>query len=478
MNGLDMSMVPFGYSFHDHCVSLSNKDSVFLARVNDAVKRILTVKQQVGLFDNDRSSYPVKDDLNNIGKPDTTQFNLDAARESIVLVKNDKNYLPAVKNRKILVAGTTGNSLRLLNGGWSYKWQGDREDYFTSFAKGSKTIYQAVKDKVSGSGTVLFSEGANFTNVINITDTVAQANTADIILLCIGERTYTEILGNIDNLYIDDAQQQLADALTAINKPVIVVYVGGRPRIITKIVENPNVKAVLVSFLPGNRGSEAIADILFGDYSPDGRLPITYPRNSHGQTPYDLRPLEIFAPNQYEYLYPFGHGLSYTTFSYSNLSLNTKNVNYKDGVQVSIKVKNTGTRSAKETVILYLQDSIACISRPIKQVKGIKKIQLGVDEEKTVTFNLTGYDFTFINQNSVRIAEDGDFIVFIQNLNATFTLSNSPAPTAATTAKTPDTTASTTIPKSTSNSNSASNIETKFVFILSILSFYFLAFLL
>lgn len=475
MNGLDMSMVPFGYSFHDHCVSLSNKDSVFLARVNDAVKRILTVKQQVGLFDNDRSSYPVKDDLKNIGKTETTKFNLDAARESIVLVKND-NYLPAVKNRKILVAGTTGNSLRLLNGGWSYKWQGDREDYFTSFAKDSKTIYQAVKDKVGGSGTVLFSEGANFTNVININDTVAQANTADIVLLCIGERTYTEILGNIDNLYIDDAQQQLADALTAINKPVIVVYIGGRPRIITKIVENPNVKAVLVSFLPGNRGSEAIADILFGDYSPDGRLPITYPRNSHGQTPYDLRPLEIFAPNQYEYLYPFGHGLSYTTFSYSDLSLNTKNVNYKDGVQVSIKVKNTGKRSAKETVILYLQDSIACISRPIKQVKGIKKIQLEVNEEKTVTFNLNGYDFTFINQNSVRIAEDGDFIVFIQNLNATFTLSNSPAPTAATTSasKISATTTTTTTPKSTSNSNSAS----KFVFILSILSFCFLAFLL
>jgi len=475
MNGLDMSMVPFGYSFHDHCVSLSTKDSKFLARVNDAVKRILTVKQQVGLFDNDRSSYPVKDDLKNIGKNETTKFNLDAARESIVLVKND-NYLPAVKNRKILVAGTTGNSLRLLNGGWSYKWQGDREDYFTSFAKDSKTIYQAVKDKVGGSGTVLFSEGANFTNVININDTVAQANTADIVLLCIGERTYTEILGNIDNLYIDDAQQQLADALTAINKPVIVVYIGGRPRIITKIVENPNVKAVLVSFLPGNRGSEAIADILFGDYSPDGRLPITYPRNSHGQTPYDLRPLEIFAPNQYEYLYPFGHGLSYTTFSYSDLSLNTKNVNYKDGVQVSIKVKNTGTLSAKETVILYLQDSIACISRPIKQVKGIKKIQLGENEEKTVTFNLTGHDFTFINQNSVRIAEDGDFIVFIQNLNATFTLSNSPAPTAATTSasKISATTTTTTTPKSTSNSNSAS----KFVFILSILSFCFLAFLL
>lgn len=474
MNGLDMSMVPFGYSFHDHCVSLSNKDSVFLARVNDAVKRILTVKQQVGLFDNDRSSYPVKDDLKNIGKTETTKFNLDAARESIVLVKND-NYLPAVKNRKILVAGTTGNSLRLLNGGWSYKWQGDREDYFTSFAKDSKTIYQAVKDKVGGSGTVLFSEGANFTNVININDTVAQANTADIVLLCIGERTYTEILGNIDNLYIDDAQQQLADALTAINKPVIVVYIGGRPRIITKIVENPNVKAVLVSFLPGNRGSEAIADILFGDYSPDGRLPITYPRNSHGQTPYDLRPLEIFAPNQYEYLYPFGHGLSYTTFSYSDLSLNTKNVNYKDGVQVSIKVKNTGKRSAKETVILYLQDSIACISRPIKQVKGIKKIQLEVNEEKTVTFNLNGYDFTFINQNSVRIAEDGDFIVFIQNLNATFTLSNSPAPTAATTSASKiSATTTTTTTKSTSNSNSAS----KFVFILSILSFCFLAFLL
>ena len=367
MAGLDMSMVPFGYSFHDHCVSLAKKDNAFLERVNDAVKRILVVKNKIGLFDTN-GSMPLASDLDNIATDNSKDFNLQAARESLVLTKNNENVLPMNKNKKILVTGTTAGNLRVLNGGWSYKWQGDNEDYFKKYAKGSLTIFDALKQKLNG-GSAVYVEGANFTDTVSINDAVAQAANVDVIVLCIGEGTYTEVFGNIDNLFLDKAQQELADAMIKTGKDIVVVYLGGRPRIITNIVESANVKGVLISFLPGNRGAEAIADVLFGDYNPDGRLPITYPRNPNGQTPYDIRPLELFYPNKYEYLYPFGHGLSYTTFEYSNLSLNTQNVDYKNGVSVTLKVKNTGARDGKETVILYLIDEIASISRPIRQVE-------------------------------------------------------------------------------------------------------------
>jgi len=308
--------------------------------------------------------------LNNINTQASKDFNLEAARETVILAKNEENILPLPKNKRILIAGTSGNKLRVLNGGWSYKWQGDREDYFKEFAKESLTVREAIEQKViTSGGSVSYIEGANFTHAIGIDNAVDQANNADVIVLCLGEDTYTEWLGNIDNMYLDAPQQQLADALIKTNKEIVLVYLGGRPRIITSIAKSPNVKGILLSFLPGNRGSEALADILFGDYNPDAKLPFTYPENVNGQTPYDLRPLELFYPNKYFYLYPFGHGLSYTNFTYTDLKVNKPTVNYNESVQVSVTVKNTGTLPGKETVILYLSDQIASISRPIRQVK-------------------------------------------------------------------------------------------------------------
>lgn len=280
--------------------------------------------------------------------------------------------MPLPKNKKILVVGTSGGSLRVLNGGWSYKWQGDNEDLFKAFANESLTVSQAIQQKVSSSGGLMtYIEGANFTNIINIDEAVAQASSYDLIVLCVGEATYTEAEGNIGNLGLDSAQQQLADALIKTNKPIALIYIGGRPRIISSIVRSPNVKGVLLSFLPGNRGGEAIADVLFGDYNPDAKLPFTYPEDANGFTPYDCRPLELYAPNKYNNLFPFGHGLSYTSFEYTNLKVATSNVNYNEGVQVSVTVSNTGSVAGKETVILYLADQVASISRPIRQVEFI-----------------------------------------------------------------------------------------------------------
>lgn len=244
---------------------------------------------------------------------------------------------------------------------------------------------------------------------------------ADYIVLCIGENTYTEGFGSIVDLNLDAAQRQLADVVLALNKPVIVVYLGGRPRIMTDIVEHANVKAVLVSFLPGNRGGEAIGDIIFGDANPSAKFPITYPKFINAFTNYDVSPIESGFKNE---LFAFGSGLSYTTFSYSDLTLSSHSLEYNENLSVTVKVTNSGTKDGKEVVILYLNDNFASISRPTKQVKRFEKVLLKAGESKNVTFTLELSDFTFINQNMNRVAEVGNFTVYIENLKDSFRLNS------------------------------------------------------
>lgn len=277
MAGVDMSMVPYNYSFLDHCVNLYNKDKLFEARVNDAVLRILRVKKQIGLFPHSENIYPNPADIQNIGTVEADNIALDAARESIILAKNDA-ILPLNKNTNILVVGPSANLLKVLNGGWSYVWQGNVESYFQTFSgRKYNTIYEAIK--LLSTGNVVLRQGSNFTAIKeDINDAIISAQSADVILLCIGEDTYTETPGNIDNLMLSDPQMQLATRLLDSGKPVVVVFIGGRPRTITSIVKRA--RAVLFGFLPGNRGGNAIADIIFGDYNPNGKLPITYPKGS------------------------------------------------------------------------------------------------------------------------------------------------------------------------------------------------------
>jgi beta-glucosidase len=258
MAGIDMSMVPYDFSFHTHCISLIKKDSAFAARVNDATMRILRFKEKLALFDN---PYPNPEDLSKLGTQNAHDFNLEAARESIVLAKNDNNILPLQDNKRILVTGASGNLLRVLHGGWSYRWQGNNETTYQVFGRKKFTIYESIK---SYADSATFIEGANFTHVVNIDEAVSEAQTVDLIVLCIGEDAYTETPGNINSLMLSDSQSTLADSILQLNKPTVIVYLGGRPRVITKFAEKAN--AVLIGLLPGSRGGEAIADILFGRY--------------------------------------------------------------------------------------------------------------------------------------------------------------------------------------------------------------------
>ena len=423
MAGVDMSMVPNDFSFFNHCVSVAKKDAAFNKKMDDAVYRILFVKDKVGLFED---PYPHEEDISAIGTQESKELNLVVARESIILGKNEKNMLPIKdKSRKLLVTGATGNLLHVLNSGWSYSWQGDNEQDFITNGEKKFTIYEAIKN--INIGTVTYKEGANFTHLTDLTETIKEAEISDVIILCLGEDVYAETPGNIDNLMLSHSQITLATAMLDLNKPVVLVYVAGRPRIVTSIVERVN--AAVFSFLPGNRGGEAIADVLFGNYNPSGKFPITYPRGPNGLITYDYKPLEDFnynfgdnIPYVYDPLYPFGYGLSFTTFTYSDLKMNTNIVKPPNSVSGSVKVENSGSYEGQETVIIYLNDEYCQISRPNKQLKGFYKINLKPGESKVVDFNLTLNDMTFINSQNKRVYEAGKFNVYVANLTTSFVL--------------------------------------------------------
>lgn len=429
MAGLDMSMVPLEYSFYDHCVSLAQSDAKFAARVDDAVRRILRVKDAMGLFDN---AYPDPANLNNIGTPDSENFNLEAARESIILAKNANNRLPLNKNQRILVTGPSGNLTKVLNGGWSYSWQGDREDIFAKFGRKKYNVFQALQNR--SANNIEYFAGVDFDKELDIATAAAKARMSDVVVLCIGEWTYTETPGNIDDLSISAPQMKLAEALFGTGKPVVVVYLGGRPRVMTAIAEKAD--AVVLGFLPGNRGGEAIADVLLGNVNPSGKLPISYPRAPNGFTTYDYKPLETFSYGlEYNPLYPFGHGLSYTMFKYSDLTIEKRNLTAPESVKGSVLVHNTGNREGKETVLVYLQDEVGQVSRPNKQLKFFTKINLKSGEKATVNFEITNKDMSFIGMNNKRIVESGSFKIYVADLEAKFYLTVPVVPDTPTTTK-------------------------------------------
>ena len=247
---------------------------------------------------------------------------------------------------------------------------------------------------------------------------VAEARNYDLILLCLGELPYTETVGNIESLELEDSQQRLAKTVLDSGKPVVLLTLGGRPRIITRIADQA--QAVLLGFLPGMEGGEAMADILYGDYNPDGKLPITYPRNTNGITLYDYKPMENFELNAYNPLYPFGHGLSYTTFATGGLALEKTRIKKDENLSVTVSVTNTGPRKGKETVLLYLHDVVASVTRPNKQLKAFQKVELAPGETKTLKFTLNPRDLSFIGPDMKRIVEAGEFIVMVGDESARF----------------------------------------------------------
>ena len=413
MAGIDMSMVPHDYSFYNLLIKLVKAGEVPESRIDDAVRRILLVKYLTGLFKN---PYPNQSLTAKFACKEFEEVNLQAAREAITLLENKKNTLPLKKDINVLVTGPSANLLSVLNGGWSTTWLGNNESLYP---KEKQTILEAVQEKL-GKNKVVYVQGCDFDKDINMKKAVEEAKRVDAILLCIGEPTYCETPGNIEDLRLYDTQLTFAEKLYNTGKPVILVLVEGRPRVINQIAAGAS--AVVTAYLPGMEGGRAIADILFGDVNPSGKLPFTYPRSVNGYTCYDYKPLEQFAENKFNPQWPFGHGLSYTTFEYSHLTLNKHEYKMDEKIRVNVTVKNTGQRTGKETVELYICDLYGSVSRPVKQLKGFKKIQLAPNETKTVEFTLDKKSLSFIGRNNQRITEPGEFKVMIKNLEARFVL--------------------------------------------------------
>jgi len=432
MAGIDMSMVPLDYSFADHLIALVKEGAVPQSRIDEAVRRILRVKFELGLFEKPIADPALK---SKIGLPASRQASLQAARESMTLLKNVNNLLPLAKDRKVLVTGPTADSLLSLNNGWSYVWQGSDESLYP---KDRPTIRRAI-EATAGAANVTYVPGTKITrppgSPLNSTPTdvetevdipaaVRAAGAADIVVLCLGEGSYTETPGNITDLTLGEPQLKLAEAIEATGKPVVLVLVEGRPRIINRIVDKSG--AILMAYNPGNEGGQAIADVLFGDFNPSGKLPFTYPRTPNGLITYDHKAFETedtaFGNMAFTPQFEFGHGLSYTTFAYSDLRLGQKTITGAADLPVSVTVTNNGRRAGKEVVQLYVTDLVASLSPAGKRLRRFAKIYLEPGQSRTLTFKLRRDDLSFIGTDNKPVAEPGEFEVRIGGLKDRFEL--------------------------------------------------------
>ncbi|HEX7955435.1 MAG TPA: glycoside hydrolase family 3 C-terminal domain-containing protein, partial [Pyrinomonadaceae bacterium] len=259
---------------------------------------------------------------------------------------------------------------------------------------------------------------------------VRAARDADVIVLCLGEGSYTETPGNVTDLNLPDVQVRLAEAMQATGKPVVLVLVEGRPRVINRIAEKS--QAILLALNPGNEGGSAIADVLTGDYNPGGRLPFTYPRTPNGLVNYDHKLFETeatsFGNMAFNPQFEFGHGLSYTTYEYSGLRLDRAEVPWNGTVGVTVTVRNTGRRAGKETVILYVRDVVASLAPPGRRVRRFAKVFLEPGQSRALTFTLRPEDLSFVGADNRTVVEPGDFDVMVGGLTQRFALRPAAAP--------------------------------------------------
>lgn len=414
MAGVDMSMVPNDYSFATELLDLVKKGQVPVSRIDESVRRILQLKYELGLFDRPVGN---PEDYPDFGSEAHRQAALQTAEQAITLLQNKNNILPLAPGEKILVTGPSANTMRSLDAGWSYTWQGERSD---EFAKGKHTILEAIKARI-GDDHVTYVPGASFEQAGDIDAAVKAAASADAVVLCLGESSYTETPGNIDDLDLPDAQVQLALALAKTGKPVILVLAEGRPRIISKIAGQMN--GILMAYYLGNEGGDALAAVLFGDVNPSGKLPITYPRHANALFHYYRKYAEdddMGAIDGYNPQFEFGFGLSYTTFNYTDLMLSTDTLKGNQDLTVKVNVTNTGKREGMEVVELYTGELYASITPEVKRLRGFQKIDLEPGQSRTLVFHLNKDNLSFIGQDNRPVTETGVFRIETGTLSKTF----------------------------------------------------------
>lgn len=424
--GVDMVMEAYNPAFFDSIIDAVEEGLISQERIDDAVRRILRLKFRLGLFENPlytTADYPL------FGSEQFIEVARNAARESITLLKNKDDILPLKGTKKILVTGPNANSMRTLNGGWSYSWQGEKTE---EFAQEYNTIYEAMVAKF-GAENIIYEPGVTYNmagnyyeeNAPEIEKAVAAAKDADLILLCIGENSYCETPGNLDELALSRNQTNLALALQATGKPMVLVLNEGRPRLIREI--EPGADAIVQLYLISNYGGDALAEVLTGEVNPSGRLPYTYPKYEQALLTYDHKPSQLIdgeMAGAYNYgaftgvQFPFGYGLSYTTFTYTNLQVSQDTFGPEDTIQVSVTVTNSGERKGKETVMLYSRDLVASMTPDVKRLRAFEKIELAPGESRQVTFDLPAEQLAFVNPKGKWVLEEGEFLLTIGNLTS------------------------------------------------------------
>lgn len=415
--GIDMIMDPYDPEVCKDIIAAVNEKMIPMSRIDDAVRRVLRLKARLGLFEN-----PVWN-VDNYDKFACKEFqdnSYDAAVESMVLLKNEDNVLPISAGKKILVAGPNANSMRTLNGGWSYTWQGDAD----KFASQYNTIFEALQ-KVYGEKNVSYVAGVNYNMAsrkwdketdIDIDAAVRAARKADIIVACIGENTYCETPGNINDLNLSTNQKELVRSLAKTGKPIVMVLNEGRPRIINDI--EPLAKAVVDIMLPGNYGGDALASLISGKENFSGRLPFTYSKYVNSLHTYDYKVSENVQTMDGLYNYdatmdvqwPFGAGLSYTSFEYSGLkSISPVQFNADDMLTFEVTVKNTGSVKGKEAVLLFSSDIIASKVPDVKRLRQFTKVELNPGESKIVRLEIPAHELAFVGHDGKWRLEKGQF---------------------------------------------------------------------
>ena len=415
--GIDMIMDPYDPEVCKDIIAAVNEKMIPMSRIDDAVRRVLRLKVRLGLFEN-----PVWN-VDNYDKFACKEFqdnSYDAAVESMVLLKNEDNVLPISAGKKILVVGPNANSMRTLNGGWSYTWQGDAD----KFASQYNTIFEALQ-KVYGEKNVSYVAGVNYNmasrkwnkeTYIDIDAAVRAAKKADIIVACIGENTYCESPGNINDLNLSSNQKELVKGLAKTGKPVVMVLNEGRPRIINDI--EPLAKAVVDIMLPGNYGGDALASLISGKENFSGKLPFTYSKYVNSLHTYDYKVSENVQTMDGLYNYdatmdvqwPFGAGLSYTSFEYSDLkSISPVQFNADDMLTFEVTVKNTGSVKGKEAVLMFSSDIVASKVPDVKRLRQFTKVELNPGESKTVRLEIPAHELAFVGHDGKWRLEKGQF---------------------------------------------------------------------
>ena len=410
--GIDMIMDPYDPECVNVIMDCVNSGDISQSRLDDAVRRVLRLKVRLGLFD-----APVWDDeYPEFGCERFARESFAAAVESEVLLKNE-GILPLKGSERILVTGPNANSLRALNGGWSYRWQGDADN----FAPQYNTILEALQARFAN---VSYEPGVSYDETpfawqadsdAGIAKAVAAARRADVVVVCVGENSYCETPGNMDDLNLSANQKLLVRELARAGKPMVLVLNEGRPRLIGDI--EPLAGAIVDVMLPGNYGGDALAALLAGDENFSGRLPFTYSRHINALHTYDYKVSEHREVMEGSYNYdaimdvqwPFGHGLSYTGFAYSNLRVSAEEFTSSDVLKVSVDVTNTGDRAGKEAVLLYSSDLVASVIPDVKRLRGFEKVALEPGETATVEFTLPASDLAFVGADGRWRLEKGDF---------------------------------------------------------------------